>query len=50
MNELIILVTLLFTKHFIVDFPLQTQFQSNNKGNYGHLGGVLHAFLHGLGT
>lgn len=50
MNELIILVALLFTKHFIVDFPLQTAFQRNNKGNYGHLGGVLHAFLHGLGT
>ncbi len=50
MNELIILVGLLFTKHFIIDFPLQTAFQLNNKGTYGHLGGVLHSFLHGLGT
>ena len=37
-------------KHFIVDFPLQTKYQWSNKGTYGHLGGVLHAALHGLGT
>ena len=44
------IITLLFLKHFIVDFPLQTKFQWSNKGTYGHLGGVLHASLHGLGT
>lgn len=50
MNEVLFLVFLLFTKHFIIDFPLQTCYQYSNKGTYGHLGGILHAWLHGLGT
>jgi hypothetical protein len=40
----------LFTKHFVVDFPLQTKFQWSNKGTYGHPGGLLHAGLHAIGT
>lgn len=48
-NDLLIL-TLLFTKHFIVDFPLQNKFQWSNKGTYFHPGGLLHASLHGIGT
>lgn len=40
----------LFTKHFIVDFLLQTKYQWSNKGKYGHPGGLLHAGLHGMGT
>jgi hypothetical protein len=50
MTETLILIALLFTKHFIVDFPLQNKFQWSNKGTYGHLGGVTHAVLHGAGT
>lgn len=50
MNETLILMSLLFTKHFIVDFPLQKPYQWQNKGTYGHPGGVLHAGLHALGT
>ena len=50
MNDTLILILLLFTKHFIVDFPLQTKFQWSNKGTYAHLGGVLHSGLHGVGT
>ena len=50
MNETLILVLLLFTKHFIVDFPLQNRFQWSNKGTYLHPGGILHSGLHGLGT
>jgi hypothetical protein len=50
MNDLLILILLLFSKHFLVDFPLQTKFQYSNKGTYGHPGGILHAGLHGLGT
>jgi hypothetical protein len=50
MNEILIIILLLFTKHFIVDFPLQTKFQWSNKGTYGHPGGILHAGLHGIGT
>lgn len=44
------LLILLFTKHFIVDFPLQKPYQWQNKGTYGHPGGLLHAGLHGIGT
>jgi hypothetical protein len=50
MNETLILITLLFTKHFVVDFPLQHRYQWSNKGNYLHPGGLLHAGLHGVGT
>lgn len=42
---------LLFTKHFVVDFPLQAfPYQYKNKGTYGHFGGILHAVLHYWGT
>jgi hypothetical protein len=44
------LIFLLFTKHFIVDFPLQKEYQWRNKGTYGHPGGLLHAGLHGIAT
>jgi len=40
----------LIIKHFVCDFPLQHKYQYLNKGRYGHLGGILHACLHGLGT
>lgn len=50
MNETLILITLLFTKHFIIDFPLQNKYQWSNKGTYGHPGGLLHAGLHAFGT
>jgi hypothetical protein len=50
MSEILLLAFLLFTKHFIVDFPLQTKFQWSNKGTYGHPGGALHALLHYFGT
>ena len=46
----IVILALLFTKHLIVDFPLQTPYQWMNKGTYGHLGGITHAVLHGAGT
>ena len=50
MNEILILIALLFTKHFVVDFPLQKPYQWQNKGTYGHPGGILHSGLHGIGT
>ncbi len=49
MIELLILA-LLFSKHFLIDFPLQTPYQLKNKGTYGHPGGILHSMQHGLGT
>jgi hypothetical protein len=50
MDPVLLMLTLLITKHFIVDFPLQSAYQYTNKGTYGHLGGILHAGLHGIGT
>jgi hypothetical protein len=50
MSETLILISLLFTKHFVVDFPMQGRYQWSNKGTYGHPGGLLHAGLHGVGT
>lgn len=40
----------LFAKHFIVDFVLQNGYQLQNKGRYGHPGGLLHSGLHALFT
>ena len=50
MNITLILMLLLFSKHLVVDFPLQTKYQYSNKGTYLHFGGILHSFLHGVGT
>lgn len=41
----------LLVKHFICDFPLQSHpFLYSHKGEYGHLGGIVHAVIHGVGT
>jgi hypothetical protein len=37
-------------KHFIADFPLQRPFMYLNKGTLWHVGGIVHAEIHGLGT
>lgn len=50
MNDTLWLILALFTKHLLVDFPLQVRYQWSNKGTYGHPGGLLHAVLHGLFT
>jgi len=50
MKEIIILLALFGTKHFIVDFLLQRKYQYSNKGVYGHPGGILHSGLHGIAT
>ena len=39
-----------FLKHFVCDFPLQTALQYRNKGTYGHIGGIIHAGIHFIGT
>jgi Protein of unknown function (DUF3307) len=42
---------LLFVKHFICDFPLQSNpWLYRNKGTYLHPGGIVHAGIHGIGT
>lgn len=41
----------LFIKHFICDFPLQMfSWLYQIKGRYLHLGGIVHAGVHGIGT
>jgi Protein of unknown function (DUF3307) len=50
MDTTLLILFLLFTKHFVIDFPLQKPYQWMNKGTYGHPGGLLHSGLHGLGT
>jgi len=40
----------LFTKHLIVDFPMQIPYHYLNKGTYGHPGGIQHSAFHGIGT
>lgn len=47
---MILLFTLLFLKHFVFDFLYQPPYQWMNKGTYGHLGGILHALQHAVGT
>lgn len=49
-TAVLLLLTLLFVKHFIIDFPLQKPYQLQNKGTYGHPGGLLHSGLHAGGT
>jgi Protein of unknown function (DUF3307) len=43
-------VLILLFKHLVFDFVLQAPYQYQNKGIYGHPGGILHAGLHALGT
>lgn len=44
------LLLLLFTKHLIFDFLYQPPYQWQNKGTYGHPGGIAHAGQHLLAT
>jgi len=37
-------------KHFFCDFALQTGWMISKKGSYFHPGGLVHAFLHLLGS
>lgn len=45
-----IYLTLLVLKHFIFDFLYQPPYQWQNKGTYGHLGGLIHSGQHALAT
>lgn len=41
---------LIIVKHLLVDFLWQGPYQWQNKGTYGHPGGILHAGLHTVTT
>ena len=44
-------ILLFMVKHFICDFPLQASpYMYKNKGTYMHMGGLLHAWIHAVGT
>ncbi|MEM8627419.1 MAG: DUF3307 domain-containing protein, partial [Pseudomonadota bacterium] len=42
----LIALVVLFLKHMLADFFFQTRYQHQNKGIYGHPGGLLHAGIH----
>lgn len=50
MTELFLILTLLFFKHLIIDFVLQTQKQVDEKGIYGAPGGIEHSGQHAVAT
>jgi hypothetical protein len=50
LTTVVALFAVLQIKHFICDYPLQTRYHLENKGTYGHPGGVLHSGIHVLGT
>lgn len=43
-------LTLIFVKHFIIDFVMQTDEMVSGKGIYGNKYGILHSAQHALGT
>ena len=47
---MILLLTLLTIKHFIFDFLYQPPFQWQNKGTYGHIGGIVHSGQHAFSS
>lgn len=50
MINVLVLLTLLQVKHFILDFWWQPPFMWQNKGTFGHWGGIVHSGLHALVT
>lgn len=46
----VIVMTVLSIKHFILDFLYQPPRMWQNKGTYGHIGGIEHSGYHALAT
>lgn len=47
---MILLITLLLVKHFIWDFWYQPPYMWQNKGTFGHPGGIVHSGTHAVTT
>lgn len=47
---ILLLLTALTIKHFVFDFLYQPPYQWQNKGTYGHWGGIVHSGQHALAT
>src|SRR5574343_150823 len=45
-----LLLFLFLTKHFIIDFLWQPEFEWRNKGTWLHRGGLIHAMKHALAS
>ena len=50
MNEIMVLLLLLQIKHLLVDWCWQPPYEWQNKGTYGHFGGIRHAGKNAIGT
>lgn len=50
MNTILLVLILLQVKHLIIDWILQPAWMWQNKGTYGHYGGIVHATFNGLFT
>lgn len=48
--EILLTMLLLQIKHLIVDWCWQPAYEFQNKGTYGHWGGVRHALKNAVGT
>ena len=48
-SGILVLLALLQVKHFFGDGPFQTLRMVQEKGYYGHAGGLVHATIHGVG-
>lgn len=49
-GEVLIILALLFVKHWYIDFVDQSMDEVNSKGNYGEWLGIRHSLKHGVGT
>ena len=47
---MLLIMTLLLVKHFVWDFWYQPPFMWQNKGTFGHIGGIVHSGLHAITT
>jgi Protein of unknown function (DUF3307). len=49
-SAILLLFLLLQTKHLIIDWIWQPEYEWKNKGTYGHFGGIRHAGKNAIGT
>jgi len=50
MATVLLILLLLQIKHLIVDWCWQPAYEWQNKGTYGHWGGIRHALKNAIGT
>ncbi len=48
--ELLLFLSLIQVKHWLIDFVIQTKSEIQTKGQYGKLTGINHSFKHSVGT